>query len=315
MVIGGIPTSIIIGVGTFKLLNEYVQMYRNPILLHSNSFERLRLNKNVIINSLPTEIDLEHAKAKFYNNDVIVACGGGSVIDVAKLLAFDKQVPLIAVPTIFGSGSEVTKYAVLWRENKKLSYNDVKLYPSLSIIDPSLHVTVPFKQKAYSALDSLCHAYEAVYHKNANIVVSTLSMMAIETFSSCLKYLGSDELNHCEQFATASLFSGAAMSLISTSVCHSLSYPLTTKFGVPHGLAAYVHLPWFFKKCSNSSDKVSVDESILQNLGIKYKLSEYGVKKEDLEWIVDEAFSYEKMDRAIVSFTRKETLEHMEEIL
>jgi alcohol dehydrogenase class IV len=313
MIFNGIPTSIIFGSGTYGLVNEHIRMYNNPILLHTKSFDRFRLESNIIIESMPSYRSLDMARDKFNNNDAIFACGGGSVIDIGKLLAYDCNVPLIAVPTIFGSGSEITKYAVLWDSGRKISFNDYKLYPSISIIDPLLHISVPKEQKVYSALDSLCHVYEATFHVDLNSYIYSIVSVAIGIFTSCLNNLGDSSVYACEKYALASLFSAAAMSLVSTNVCHSLSYPLTSRFGMPHGLAAYVHLPWFINKCTNSSIQNVFDR--LDFLGIKHKLSDYGVSGDDIEGIVDEAFSYGKMNKARCSITKAEVLKHMEEIL
>jgi len=109
--------------------------------------------------------------------------------------------------------------------------------------------------------------------------------------------------------STASVFGGAAISISSTNVCHSISYPLTMKFGIPHGLAAFLFIPWYITMCFDRDfNSEEFFKKIFIPLGIKYRLSEYGVKIIDFEWIAEEALSYGKIENFVKPITKEDII-------
>jgi alcohol dehydrogenase len=198
--------------------------------------------------------------------DVIVAVGGGSTLDAAKAFAAlrgvgdpeawlrrhvrdgqpypadFKPTPLIAVPTTAGTGSEVTMWATLWAPAtcRKYSVSHPALYPEHAVMVPALTHSMDYTVSLFSALDALSHAMEAIWNRNANPVSDALAAEAIGTIHRVLtSSYASRFAEPATRFAMqqASLVAGLAFSNTRTAIAHSVSYPLTAGFNVPHGLA------------------------------------------------------------------------------
>jgi phosphonate metabolism-associated iron-containing alcohol dehydrogenase len=196
--------------------------------------------------------------------EVVVAVGGGSVMDAAKgltvvhslggdiqtlsdhlrqgsdLPAKLNPVPLICVPTTSGTGSEVTRWATIWGEDKiKYSLTDPRLYPEYAILASDLCLSMPDEITLSSGLDAVSHSMEAVWNKNHTAFSDLLAGRAI---SILRQHLGSVVKNPKDLVARtevqlAATLAGLAMSTTQTALCHSISYPFTALFGMPHGLA------------------------------------------------------------------------------
>jgi len=206
----------------------------------------------------------------------IVAVGGGSTIDLAKILKallpfvnnlkkaddiidivsskayLDSDLMmndcyLIAVPSTAGTGSEVTRWATLWDtvNKKKYSVDAPSLLPNEVWVVPELLTSMPKRLKLSTGLDAICQATEAFWAKKSDPQVQAIATKAIALF---VKYF-EDFLNGPEnsqvktEIATASLLAGIAFSKTRTTACHSISYPLTLNFGIEHGFAAALSLP------------------------------------------------------------------------
>jgi phosphonate metabolism-associated iron-containing alcohol dehydrogenase len=196
--------------------------------------------------------------------EVVVAIGGGSVMDAAKTLAAlealnDKKhlllehlrtgspfpddlivAPVICVPTTSGTGSEVTRWATIWGENKiKYSLTDPKLYPEFAVLSPELCVSMPEELTLSSGLDAVSHAMEAVWNRNHTPLSDQMARRALtilrKNLGRCLRQ--GDNLEARAQVQIAATLAGLAMSITQTALCHSISYPFTALFGMPHGLA------------------------------------------------------------------------------
>ena len=221
--------------------------------------------------SNPTVADCTGAMAQAALHDaaMIVAVGGGSVLDTAKAVAAGGHVgaegrlspawlsdrlrqgapfpdgfaptPLIAVPTTAGTGSEVTMWGTIWDEasGRKYSLAHPGLYPEAAIVDPTLTLSVPEDTTVFTALDTLSHAMEAVWNRSANPVSDALASWAIHVVSAELPGLAADrsDLGRREKIQDACLLAGLAFSNTRTALAHSISYPLTAALGMPHGLA------------------------------------------------------------------------------
>lgn len=196
--------------------------------------------------------------------DCIVAIGGGSTIDAAKgavtLQALNgdedlfiehlyegkplseeiEPADIIAVPTTAGTGSEVTRWGTIWGDdNVKYSVNHFKLYPIASILDPNLCFTMPHDVTLASGLDSLSHAMEAVWNHRHSLFTDEMAMTAIKLIWKSLP-LSLEEPNNVEArkgMQMGSLIAGLAMSTTQTALAHSMSYPFTAYYGMPHGIA------------------------------------------------------------------------------
>ena len=203
--------------------------------------------------------------------EAIVAAGGGSVIDTAKAVAallgtslpsswlpghlrggdpfpaFWSPVPIIAVPTTAGTGSEVTMWATIWDdENRsKCSLSHPALYPESALVDPALTLGAPDELTIVTALDALSHAMEAIWNRHHNPVSDALAMRAIAGIMTSLAGAleRADDLVARTALHGASLLAGLAFSNTRTALAHSMSYPLTAERGLPHGLACSFTLP------------------------------------------------------------------------
>lgn len=201
--------------------------------------------------------------------EAIIAVGGGSVLDAAKalglLLACDASftlkdhfvkklpipstnfVPVVAIPTTSGTGSEVTPFATIWdfAIAKKYSLADSRLFPKVAILDPTYTCSLPWEITLSSGLDALCQGMESIWNRNANPVTQALGFEAVVRAWRALGHgraiLSSIALRRT--LMEASLLSGLAISHTRTALCHSVSYPITARFGVPHGLACAFTLP------------------------------------------------------------------------
>ena len=202
--------------------------------------------------------------------DLIVALGGGSVIDTAKAVAAQQASdepawlashlrrgapfpdaflppPIIAIPTTAGTGSEVTMWGTIWDEEsrEKRSISHPRLYPEAAILVPSLTHSVPRETAVASALDALSHSMEAIWNRSANPVSDAVAVRAIGLIPSALRRIleAPDDAHARRSLLEGSLLAGLAISNTRTALAHSISYPLTAELGVPHGVAASVTLP------------------------------------------------------------------------
>ena len=198
------------------------------------------------------------------NVDVYVGLGGGSVIDALKgaavLSALDNNMetflnhlregtslpndlptlPIIAIPTTSGTGSEVTPWGTIWGERGiKHSVNNISIYPSHTILDPVLTTTMPSELTIATGLDALSHAVEAIWNIHHVALSDAMASKAISILRSGLLNVvrNPDDLNFRRHIQTAATLAGFAMGTTQTALAHSISYPFTSQFGVPHGLA------------------------------------------------------------------------------
>jgi phosphonate metabolism-associated iron-containing alcohol dehydrogenase len=201
--------------------------------------------------------------------DVIVAMGGGSAIDTAKALMvgtasgrFDELLgllqrgepfkphavkALIAVPTTAGTGSEVTPWATIWDrgQQRKHSLHLPSTWPEIALVDPLLMMSLPPSVTLQSGLDALSHALEAIWNRNANPLSDTYAVSAaqdiVETLPSLMRRPHDRELR--ARMALAALKAGMAFSNTRTALAHSISYEMTLRLGLPHGIACSFPLP------------------------------------------------------------------------
>ncbi len=195
----------------------------------------------------------------------VVALGGGSTIDAAKAVAClayidaeiapymdrerefgSKQIPLIALPTTAGTGSEVTPFSVLRNEvtGEKKSLPSPYFYPDVSLVLPGFLSTVPRKVIGDTGLDALAHAYEAVWSVNANPVSDALAFRAIKliTDNFVRHYSSPGDLSAATAMAEGATIAGMAFSNTLTAGCHALSYPIERIFGLSHGASCAMTL-------------------------------------------------------------------------
>jgi alcohol dehydrogenase len=271
-----------------------------------------------------------------FNPDLIIAVGGGSVLDTAKLItAFTssnqriedviagsaieinrRKIPLVAIPTTAGSGSESTHFSVLYIDDKKFSIASNYLLPDYIILDTRLTYSMSPFLTGVTGMDALSQSIESVWAVGATSKSFEYSMLALDyildVFPSIIKNPISEGR---EKMLIGSHLAGNAINISKTTAPHALSYFLTINYGIPHGLAVFLLLPEFYivntcfkgytfaegvnqnilkfristmntlfksKGYNNIPDFL---RSIVLALGKSLRLRDYGVKKADIEKI------------------------------
>jgi len=255
--------------------------------------------------------------------ETVVAVGGGSAIDTAKVLMvgtasgrFDELIALlargtafvpprmkalIAVPTTAGTGSEVTPWATIWdrAEHKKHSLHLKETWPESAIVDPQLMLTLPDAVTVQSGLDALSHALESIWNVNANPVSDTFAVAAAREVLATLPALMRNprDLALRSRMALAALKAGLAFSNTKTALAHSISYEMTLRFGLPHGIACSFTLPMVLARAVGidpGRDAVLASifdgdltgapaklTAFLRKLGVETEFGAYGVSEND----------------------------------
>jgi len=200
------------------------------------------------------------------NCDCIIGVGGGSAMDVAKAisilltnsgtaadyLGLDKikkpGLPKIMVPTSAGTGSEVTFTAVFINEEtgSKGGMNGNPLYPDAALLDPALTLSLPPHVTASTGIDALTHALEAYTSAQAHPISEMYSLEAIRLISDNIRTAYSDgrNMDARSNMLLGSLLGGKALATAGVGLVHAMAYPLGGMFGIPHGLANAVLLPY-----------------------------------------------------------------------
>lgn len=211
-------------------------------------------------------VDSATALAKSEGCDLVVGLGGGSCLDVAKAtsilltnegsaaryqglgLVKNPGVPKIMIPTTAGTGSEVTFTSVLIRKSDgvKGGINGDQLYPECSLLDPELTVSMPPSVTAATGMDALAHALEAYTSKQASPFSDMFAEAAVSRIGRYLRvavYNGTD-IHARSEMMLAALYGGIALANAGVTACHALAYPLGSMFGIGHGQANALLLPY-----------------------------------------------------------------------
>ena len=209
--------------------------------------------------------------AASYDIKVIVAVGGGSAMDVAKCIKLysgmdhsrsyleqdivPNDIDLIAVPTTSGSGSEVTRFAVIYHNGEKQSITDYSCIPSLVIYDWTVLKTLPLYQKKSTMLDALCHAIESYWSVSSTDESKDYARQAIRLIMENKdKYLdNTDEGN--QKMLEASSLAGRAINITMTTAGHAMCYKITTLFSTAHGHACALCVNELFPYMLENLDK------------------------------------------------------------
>lgn len=200
-------------------------------------------------------------------SELIIAVGGGSVIDVAKsinvLINYDSnqymeviggklkklqtKLPLIAIPTTSGTGSEATHFSVLYVNKKKYSVADQSILPNYVLLDSELTYSASPYLTAVSGLDALCQSIESYWAVGSTDESKDFASLAIDSLLNNLENAVNGDKNAKDAVSYASYLSGKAINISKTTAPHAISYPITTHFGLPHGHAVAITLGSFFE--------------------------------------------------------------------
>lgn len=204
--------------------------------------------------------------------DTIIAVGGGSAIDVAKCikLAFlaeegsdaiipplvsrrvtidSHRIPLIAIPTTAGTGSESTHNAVMYYEGAKQTVTNDGVLPDFAVLEPSVLSTLPLYQKKCTMMDALCQGIESWWSVNSTEESKAYSKKAVELImENWRQYIFDHGDDAAAKIMLAANYSGRAINIAQTTAAHAMSYKITSLYGLPHGYAVAVCLPglWGF---------------------------------------------------------------------
>ena len=192
--------------------------------------------------------------------DTILAVGGGSSLDVAKCIKLfcqmekdklyleqeykDTGVKLIAIPTTAGTGSESTRYAVIYYNGKKQSVTHDSIIPDIAILEPKVLKTLPLYQKKCTMMDALCQSIESWWSVNSTGDSRKLSKKAVETIMKWWhEYIFENTDASAEAVMHAANLAGKAICITQTTAPHAFSYKITSLYKLPHGHAVAVCLP------------------------------------------------------------------------
>lgn len=207
-------------------------------------------------------IDKELSRLRACNIDVVVGIGGGSAIDAAKALAgmlpisgniadflegsanqksyVGKPLPIVAVPTTAGTGSEATKNAVITTGGKiavKRSFRHERLVPVLALTDPQLLDSCPAEIMLANAMDAFTQLLESYLSVRSNPVTDALALDAMERFVACFDPKAPDKISGLSTLAYAALISGMCLAQTGLGSVHGVAAPLGANLKIPHGIA------------------------------------------------------------------------------
>lgn len=279
-----LPSTIILGGGASReLVPQLQRLSAQRVLVVSDNF----LQQTGVVGRILSELETAGIKASVYAGvqpdptvanvmegwdllrtcqaEVVIALGGGSPIDAAKVIAVlaanpspvrqyegyhripRPGLPLVAIPTTAGTGSEMTRVAVITDTERdvKMMLLDAHLVPRIALVDYELTLTMPASLTAHVGVDTLTHGIEAYISRRANSLTDPLALSCVELVSRNL-LTAFAEPNHCaarEAMMTAASLGGMAFANSSVCLVHGMSRPLGALYHVPHGLSNAVLLP------------------------------------------------------------------------
>lgn len=193
--------------------------------------------------------------------DCIIAVGGGSVLDMAKLIRYhamtanDRYIPLLAIPTTAGTGAEATRFAVLYRNGVKHSIEHEYIQPDYAIVYPPFTYANPPYLTACTGIDALAQAIEAFWNKNATAESDRYAIKSIQLLWKQLPQLIQSPTPQLrDEVAEGAYWAGRAINITKTTAPHAYSYAFTSDYGYPHGHAVALTLPFFLSL--NGNDKL-----------------------------------------------------------
>ena len=204
--------------------------------------------------------------------DAIVAVGGGSTIDVAKCIKLycrmdhkenylqqeykDSGVPLIAIPTTAGTGSESTRYAVIYFEGKKQSVTHESIVPNYAVLEPALLKSLPLYQKKCTMLDAMCQCIESLWSVNSTDESMLHAKIGLQLIMDHWHgYIEDNSEEDAQNIMMAANYGGRAINISQTTAPHAMSYKLTSMYGLPHGHAVALCLPEVWAYMMEHTDK------------------------------------------------------------
>lgn len=348
------PTKIVFGLNSFQNIDDYIRG-RRTLLVTSEGFVKrglmdklTSLTNNIVgvisdVKSHPEFDDLEvlYNKIKKIDFELILAIGGGSVLDASKFLSVSnekkefsfvdalvrekiekkdyKLVPLICVPTTAGTGSEITPWATIWdmNEKKKYSLHLPDLFAQIALYDAELTLSVPKDITVQTGLDTLSHALESIWNKNANPITISYAVKSSKLIMEYLPKLVNDLTNieYRNKVMQACMYAGLAFSNTQTALAHAMSYFITAYKGIPHGIACSFTLPLLMDKLIGKYDFVdeALDEifgelsstelrKFLKELDVSTAFTDHGISNDELKRLKLSLSNNQRAGNSLVQF-------------
>lgn len=235
---------------------------------------------------------------KITHCDTILAVGGGSAIDVAKCIKLavlaregnsaiippevnirvecdGEKLPLIAIPTTAGTGSESTHNAVMYYEGAKQTVTNDGILPDYAILEPSVLKTLPLYQKKCTMMDALCQGIESWWSVNSTEESYEYSRIAIELImANWRKYIFDNDDEAAAKIMLGANYGGRAINITATTAAHAMSYKITSLYGLPHGHAVAVCLPEVWQYMLNYPENCVDSRGYDYLLGVFTKISQ-----------------------------------------
>lgn len=290
-------------------LQEAITTSKKILLVVDNSYDFLNIKEEITNIHVPMIKFSEFTSNPLYEDvckgvdllnaescDTILAVGGGSSIDVAKCIKLyckmskemlyleqeykDTGIKLIAIPTTAGTGSESTRYAVIYYDGEKQSVTHESIVPNIVILEPKVLKTLPLYQKKCTMLDALCQGIESWWSVNSTEESKKLSKEAVETIVKWYhEYIFDNTEESAVQIMQAANLAGKAICITQTTAPHAFSYKITSLYHLPHGHAVAIGLPeiWQYMyehidKCIDKRGKdylYTIFEQISHAMGVK----------------------------------------------
>lgn len=367
MEIWNFSTKVYIGIDSFDRLKELngkkIFIVCDPFLSNTEEFKKVlsllvqRKNKLNVYSKVAPDPPIEDmtecmGELQKFNPNIVIAIGGGSAIDLTKgVLYFSKKIAsisidkFIAIPTTSGTGSEVTNVAVITDKKNNIKYPivDDQLVPDEAILNPLLVLSTPKKVTAYSGMDVLTHALEALVATNANLYTDALAEKAIEIVFNDLVgcYKDGTDIKKRLRMHEASCLAGLAFNSAGLGISHAVAHQVGGQMHVPHGLANTMLLPYVIlfnaknpmakskylkiaKRVGSNqigwSDKTIIEEFsrkikyLAIQMNCPLKLSKFGVEKEVAEGYAAKIIKNAKKDITFRTNPIKPTDKELEEL-
>lgn len=304
---------------------------QNDVLLALEQIDSKKIDVIVAIGG-GSALDLAKAVSAFYESG---SASYHTISDITNTIQ-SKQYPLsggvdiIGIPSTAGTGSELTQWATIWDVDGKVKYSidHPRLKPVQAIIVPELTFTLPPSLTLSTGLDAMTQAIEAYWSKHTNPLVQDLAYRAVGLVIANLRQAIENgvDAKAREGLCRASVLAGLAFSQTRTTACHSISYPLTMLHNIPHGLAASITLAGvgeinkghfdneLFELFAPHGGIMAWIDNVSQGVQIM-RLSAFGMSSDDIEAVVERAFTGGRMDNNPVDLSKKDVEEILRQVL
>ena len=295
-------TEIFAGIDTEKVLDQI--SCKKYFFMTDPMMEKIGMSKKIedilkrkgIVYEVFSEIEVNPSldsikkaleKVVEFSPEKIIALGGGSTLDSAKAVSYFMgrsgiELPVIAIPTTCGTGSEVTSYAVITdtKNMVKIPIKDNKMIPKIAILDPEFTKTLPKSVVADGGIDALTHAIEAYTSKGANLYTQIYALYAIKTiFKNLLKMFENiADRDSRVEMGKASCIAGFSFEKAGLGINHSIAHNIGGKFHKAHGRANGVVLPYVIRFNSTDLETARRYYEIAKELELPANTIEEGAK-------------------------------------